>query len=459
MNRTDELQATASIAGVDEALIERASAALHDHDTAGLIDLMAPLHPADQATLLHSLPPVERQELARLAARVIEPETLNWLDVDVREEILDALGPEAVALAVAELESDDAVEIIEDLDEEDRSALLDALPAEERAQLEQVLAYPDYSAARLLRRDAVSLPDYWTVGQAIDHFRLHAADLPDEFPDVLIVDPRMRPVGQVHTSQILKAARDVPMSSLRLKELVQIDATTDQEEVARIFKKYGLSSAPVVDQLGRLMGVITVDDIIEVVEEEAEDDLLKLGGVVDSDRYQDAWRTMWHRLPWLAVNLLTAILASMVIDGFEDSIAALTALAVLMPMVASMGGNAGTQTLTVTVRVLALADLSKGAAARLILKETLVGFLNGGAFLVIGTLTALVWFWQPALALVFGAAMLINLAMAGIAGVTIPLFLRRLGYDPAVSSTVFVTTVTDVVGFFGFLGLATLFLL
>lgn len=445
--------------GIGEEAVLHLVRALEQQDERAVLEQFALLHPADQAALLHALDPEQRRRAASITATVLEPETLNWLDADVRDEVIEALGPKAAAAALSELASDDAVEIMEDLDHGDRAAILVEMPAAERAQVEQALAYPEYSAARLVQRDNVVVPDFWTVGQTIDYCRANSAELPEEFWDVLIVDPKMRPVGQVHVAEVLRSQRDVTMRSLRLKEQVLIEAATDQEEVARIFRKYGLNSAPVVDSAGRLMGVVTIDDIVEVVEEEAEDDLLRLGGIVDSDRFTAPWLTAMHRLPWLVVNLATAILASLVIGAFEGSIEQLTALAVLMPMVASMGGNAGTQTLTVTVRALAVGRLGRRETWRLIGKETLVGLMNGGGFLLIGLATAFLWFWQGELALVFGLAMLVNLAVAGLAGVAIPLGLQRLGLDPAIASTVFVTTVTDVVGFFSFLGLATLVLL
>jgi magnesium transporter len=258
---------------------------------------------------------------------------------------------------------------------------------------------------------------------------------------------------------VLRSRRDVTMRSLRLKEQVLIEAVTDQEEVARIFRRHGLNSAPVVDAAGRLMGVVTLDDILEVVEEEAEDDLLRLGGVTDSDRYAGAWRTTLNRLPWLAINIVTALIASMVIGRFEDSIDKLTALAVLMPMVASMGGNAATQALTVTVRALAVGGLGRRESWRLLAKEGLVGILNGSAFFVVAVATAFLWFWQGELAVVFGVAMFLNLVVAGVVGAAIPIGLNRLKLDPAIASTAFVTTTTDVVGFLTFLGLATILLL
>ncbi|WP_222182558.1 magnesium transporter [Geminicoccus harenae] len=458
MSGAEEARASQS-EGIDEAAVAGLANAVGRADREAVLEWLAPLHPADQAALLHALSYDERRQAVALGAEVLEPETLNWLDGDVRDEVVDALGPKAAAAALSELESDDAVEIIEDLAEEDRTAILLEMGPAERAQVEQALSYPEYTAARLVKRDNVVVPDFWTVGQTIDYCRDHGESLPEEFWDILIVDPKMRPVGQVHVAEVLRSRRDVTMRSLRLKEQVLIEAITDQEEVARIFRRHGLNSAPVVDAAGRLMGVVTLDDILEVVEEEAEDDLLRLGGVIDSDRYAGAWRTTLNRLPWLAINIVTALIASMVIGRFEESIDKLTALAVLMPMVASMGGNAATQALTVTVRALAVGGLGRREAWRLLAKEGLVGLLNGSAFFVIAVATAFLWFWQGELALVFGIAMFLNLVVAGVVGAAIPIGLNRLKLDPAIASTAFVTTTTDVVGFLTFLGLATILLL
>ncbi|HEX2524911.1 MAG TPA: CBS domain-containing protein, partial [Geminicoccus sp.] len=332
MNDGSETRSPAA-SGIDEEEIRAVVQALDQDDGQAVLELFAPLHPADQAAMLHALSDDQRDRAVDLSAPVLEPETLNWLDSEVRDEVIGRLGPKASAAILSELESDDVVEIMEDLDQDDRAAILGEMPAAERFQVEQALAYPDYTAARLVQRDNVVVPDFWTVGQTIDHCRNRSDDLPDEFWDILIVDPKMRPVGQVHVSEVLRSQRDVTMSSLKLKELFLIKANTDQEEVARLFRKYGLASAPVVDSAGRLMGIVTLDDIVEVVEEEAEDDLLRLGGVADSDRFAGPWVTALHRLPWLAINLVTAVIASLVIGVFEQSIEKLTALAVLMPMV------------------------------------------------------------------------------------------------------------------------------
>ena len=443
---------------VTDALVSEVRQALEEGNLDLAAALTRPLHAADLADLIQLLEPEERLRLVAALGPDMDPDTFSYLDETVRDELLEALGPERAGAIVAELETDDAVDIIEELDEEEQREILERLPMPERIAVEEQLAYPEDSAGRLMQRDFVAVPEYWLVGQTIDYMRT-TPGLPDEFYDIFIVDPRMRPVGGVPVSRVLRSRRSVPIRELKLKELRLVPATMDQEEVAFLFRQYGLVSAPVVDADGRLIGVITVDDVVDVIQEEAEDDILKLAGVTETDVFARPLETVKRRAPWLAVNLVTAILASLVIAMFEEAIAKLVALAVLMPIVASMGGNAATQTLTVAVRSLAVRELTPANAARVIVKELLVGAINGLVFLAVGMVVALVWFGDPTLALVFGLAMLINLATAAFAGVVVPLVFHRLGLDPAVASGVFVTTVTDVVGFFAFLGLAGYFLL
>jgi len=443
---------------VTDALVSEVRQALESGNLDLAAALARPLHAADLADLVQLLEPEERLRLVTALGPDMDPDTFSYLDETVRDELLEVLGPERAGQIVAELETDDAVDIIEELDEEEQREILERLPMPERIAVEEQLAYPEDSAGRLMQREFVAVPEYWLVGQTIDYMRT-TPELPDEFYDIFIIDPRMRPVGGVPVSRVLRSRRSVPIRELKLKELRLVPATMDQEEVAFLFRQYGLVSAPVVDADGRLIGVITVDDVVDVIQEEAEDDILKLGGVQETDVFARPVETVKRRAPWLAVNLVTAILASLVIAMFEEAIAKLVALAVLMPIVASMGGNAGTQTLTVAVRSLAVRELTPANAARVIVKELLVGTINGLLFLAVGVVVALVWFGDPTLALVFGIAMLINLATAAFAGVAVPLAFHRLGLDPAVASGVFVTTVTDVVGFFAFLGLAGYFLI
>lgn len=443
---------------LSDALAEAIRTALAAGDVAGAAALAAPLHPADLADLLERLGGEARQALIAGLGPAFDADTLPHLDEFVREEVIEALGPAAAGEAVARLETDDAVEVLGDLDEAEQAAILAGLPQEERAQIEQGLAFPEYSAGRLMQRDVVAVPEYWAVGQTVDYLRAQP-DLPDEFYDIFLTDPRYRVVGAVPLSRVLRSRRGVSLRELRLKEFRAFPAECDQEEVARAFRRYGLVSAPVVGADGRLLGVITVDDVVDVIEEEAEDDILKLGGVSEDDTYVPTLRTSLRRLPWLGVNLFTAMIGALVIAHFEGTIAKLVSLAALMPMVAGMGGNAGTQALTVTVRSLAAGEITGRNAWRALRKELAVGALNGVTFLVAGAAFALLWQGEPALAAVFGSALMINLITAGLVGATVPLILHHLGQDPAVASGVFLTAVTDVVGFFAFLGLASLFLL
>lgn len=441
-----------------DALVDEVRDALEAQNPILATALTQPLHPADLADLLERLSPEERSSLIAAFGPAFDADTLAYLDEFVRDRVIEALGPEAAGLVVAQLDTDDAVEVLGDLDEEEQAAILAALPLPERAAIEQGLAFPEYSAGRLMQREVVAVPDYWTVGQAIDYLRAHPG-LPDEFYDLFLIDPRFRVVGVVPLSRVLRSRRATPMLELRLKELRAFAADTDQEEVARAFRRYGLVTAPVVDAGGRLLGQITIDDVVDVIEEEAEDDFLKLGGVSEDDTYVPTLQTSLRRLPWLGINLFTAMIGALVIAQFEATIERLVALAALMPMVAGMGGNAGTQALTVTVRSLAAGEIRKGNRWRTIRKEIAVGLLNGATFLVGGAVFALAWIGEPVLAAVFGAALLINLVTAAVIGTTVPMVLERLGQDPAVASSVFLTAITDVVGFFAFLGLATLFLL
>ena len=420
--------------------------------------LTGSLHAADLADLLQRLSREERVAVIAALGTAFDPETIAHLDEFVRDQVLEVLGPTATGEVLAQLETDDAVEILADLDEAQQTEILASLPLPERAAIEQGLAFPEWSAGRLMQREVVAVPEYWTVGQAIDWLRAKP-DLPDDFYDIFLIDPRYRVVGDVPLGRLLRTRRAVPLTEIKYKELRSFAADTDQEEVARAFRRYALVSAPVVDADGRLLGVITVDDVVDVIEEEAEDDILKLGGVSEDDTYVPALQTSMKRLPWLGINLFTALLGAFVIAHFEGTIAQLVALATLMPMVAGMGGNAGTQALTVTVRSLAAGEITKGNAWRAMRKEMAVGLLNGGTFLIAGGMLALVLYREPLLAGVFGAALLVNLVVAALLGATIPLVLHRMGQDPAVASSVFLTPVTDAVGFLAFLGLASMFLL
>jgi len=426
-------------------------------DAARLEELVGALHPADIADLMGFLSAEHRKALIPFLAAETLAEILPELDTNIREEILERVAPDILVKALGELESDDAAEVVDDLEDDKRDAVLAALSDSDRAAIETTLGYDEDSAGRLMQREVLRAPQFWTVGQAIAHIRDTADDLPELFFDVYVVDPAGRPIGAVAVSQFLKASPDASLASI-MESVTEIPVDMDQEEVAYIFDKYHLVSAPVTDAGGRLVGQITVDDIVGVIRQESEEDILAMHGVSDAGRDASIMGITRSRFWWLLVNLGTAILASSVISLFEGSIAKLAVLAVLNPIVASMGGNAGTQTLAVAVRALATKELTAANAVRIIWREIAAGVLNGLAFaLVMGVVTVL-WFHTPMMAIIIGLAMVINLFAAAVAGILIPLLLDRLGYDPAHSAVVFLTTVTDCVGFFSFLGLATLIL-
>jgi len=445
------------------AIVESVEDALDAGDAARVRELIEPLHDADIADLLQHLKSDERRELVQVIRTDFHPEILAELDDIVRDQIIDELGIADTAIAVAALETDDAVHVIEELDEDEQQQVLEAIPAEDRTLIEQALTYPEDSAGRLMRRELVAVLNYWTVGETIDHMRQLADDeddaLPADFYDIFVVDPSHKPLGAIPLSHLLRTRRPVSVTDIMQTEMRVVAATVDQEDVAYLFRQRDLTSAPVVDEAGRLVGAITIDDIVDVIDEEHEEDIMRLGGVVEDDLYSDAIGTAKARFTWLLVNLGTAVAASIVIGLFEATIEQMVALAVLMPIVASMGGNAGTQTLTVAVRALATKELTPANALRVIGKELIVGVFNGVAFAIIAGGVAWLWFGSPAIAVIIGAAMVFNLLVAALAGTTIPLMLERANVDPAIASSVFLTMVTDVVGFFVFLGLAAVFLL
>jgi len=444
--------------GVTEELVDAVHDAVHENRHEAIAPLIAGLHEADLADLLEHLGSADRAVVVEHIPDDIFAEVVSHLDETVREELLEKLDTRRLAAVVAELETDDAVDLIEDLDEEDQRELLDAVPAGDRLLYEEALAWPEYSAGRLMRREVVAIPSMWTVGETIDFMRSDT-ELPDDFYNLVVVDPTHKPVGTLPVSRVLRSSRPELLTAIMNEDIRPIPVTMDQEDVAFLFRQYAMVEGPVVDEAGRLVGVITVDDVVEVMEEEHEDDILKLAGVGEDDYYSAVMATTRSRFSWLLVNLFTAIAASGVIAFFDAAIEKVVALAVLMPIVASMGGNAGTQTLTVTVRALATRELSPGGTLRAVAKESLVGLINGVVFAVLMGVITWTWFADPILGGVLATAMVANLLIAGLAGTLIPLGLERWGADPAVASGVFLTTVTDVVGFFVFLGLGSLILL
>jgi magnesium transporter len=436
--------------------IQAISRAVQAGDASFLREIVAELHEADLGDLIEALDPDERPRLVELTGADFDFSALNEVDDTVRDEILEELEPETVAEGVRELESDDAVELLEGLDEEDQEEILEKLPHSERVALERSLLYPENSAGRRMQTEYIAVPPDWTVGQAIDYMR-DTPDLPDRFYEIYAVDGAQHWQGAVSLDALLRSRRPVPLADLIDEDRRRVSVMDDQEEVARLFGKYNLVAAPVVDTSNRLVGVITIDDVVDVIEEEAEEDLKALGGVTSDEELSDSvWTIARGRFNWLLVNLATAFLASSVLGLFEGQLEKMVALAVLAPIVASQGGNAATQTMTVAVRALATRELGSNNAFRVVMREGLVGLVNGLAFAVITGVAAVAWFKIPGLGIVIGLAMLCNLVAGALGGILIPIVLERVRADPAVASGTFVTTVTDVVGFFSFLGIATL---
>ena len=427
-------------------------------DRAQLLELMEPLHAADIADLLEQVNAYDRRRLVLLYDRDFDGDILSELDEGIREEVIQLLTPDVLKEAVRDLDSDDVVDLVEYLEEPQQEAILGALEDSDRHAVEQALNYPEESAGRLMQREVVAVPEFWTVGQTIDMMR-EREDLPEQFYHVILLDPKIRPVGHVTLGKLMASPRRTRLQEITEPAFRTIPAMQDEGEVAYAFNQYHIISAPVVDEEERLVGVITIDDAMIVLDEEHEEDIMRLAGVGEGSLNDRVSETVKQRLPWLAVNLATAVIASMVISLFEDTIAQFVALAVLMPIVASMGGNAGTQALTVAVRAIATKDLTGSNVWRVLRREIMVGLFNGLAFAVIMGIVGLVWFGSPALGGVIAAAMVINLVIAGLAGIAVPVILDKFRIDPALASGTFVTTVTDVVGFFAFLGLAGIVLL
>ncbi len=428
-----------------------------DSDTvhAALDDLSV----ADSAELLSKIKDEDRQEILSMYSDALNPIIFTEIDPELSRSYLSDMPAARVAQMISELESDDALLLIEPLEPDFQQEIIRKLSAKTRLALEEGLNFPEDSAGRLMRRELVSIPEFWTVGKTLDYLRTAADNLPEDFFDIFIIDPAHHLTGEIPLSRIVRAKRTEKLKNLTLDETHPISAETDQEDVARMFRRENIVSAPVVDDSDRLIGVITIDDIVDVIDEEAQEDLLKLAGVDSGDLYRAVMSTTSMRFRWLFINLLTAILASIVISFFDATIEQIVALAVLMPIVASMGGNAGTQALTVAVRAIATNEITGTNTMRVIWKETLVGIVNGFLFAVIIGFMAAFWFQTAVLGVVIALAMIINMVVAGLFGAGIPLLLQRFGSDPAVSSTVLLTTVTDVIGFLAFLGLATLFMI
>jgi magnesium transporter len=436
--------------------VEAISHAVQVADTAFLKEIVGELHEADLGDLIEALDADERAPLIELTGTDFDFSALNEVDDTVREELLEELEPETVAEGVRELDSDDAVELLEGVDEEVQDEILEKLPLSERVALERSLTYPENSAGRRMQTEFIAVPPDWNVGQVIDYMR-ETPDLPDRFYEIYSVGADQRWQGAVSLDALLRARRPVLLADLIDEDRRRVSVLDDQEEVARMFGKYNLVAAPVVDTDDRLVGVITIDDVVDVIEEEADEDLKALGGVTSDEELSDNfWTIAKGRFTWLLINLATAFIASSVLGLFEDQLQQMVALAVLAPIVASQGGNAATQTMTVAVRALATRQLNPNNAMRIVIREGLVGLINGLAFAVITGIAAYAWFRTPGLGIVIGLAMICNLIAGALGGILIPMVLERVKADPAVASGTFVTTVTDVVGFFAFLGIATL---
>ena len=439
---------------VESAIIDAVqSGAVHRLRT-----LVAPLHPADQADLLERLPTRSATAMVRLLGDHLDAETLTYVDDTTREAIIGAIGTDGLARQLQDLSTDDAITIIEELEQDDLRDVLAALSAEDRVLVEEGLSFPEDSAGRLMQREIVTVPSFWTVGQTIDFLRSGKSAIED-FYLIFVTDPSRKPLGEIALSRLLCAQRPRRVSELMDTDFRSIPVDMDQEEVAVLFRRYGMVSAGVVDPHNRLVGMITNDDVIDVIDEEAEEDLLALAGVGDANLRSGLWETLHGRSSWLFINLLTAVLASAVIGVFDATIEQLVALAVLMPIVASMGGNAGTQTMTVAVRAIALRQLDGTATRQFFLRELIVATTNGLIFAALTAGLSYLWFGDQDIAIVMAVAMMANLLVAGLSGTFVPVGLMRVGVDPAVASSVFVTTITDVVGFFVFLGLAALYLI
>ena len=443
---------------IDSDFVEKVSQALLLSDLTTLRGVVADMHEADLGALLEALDPDERPRLITLLGADFDFTALTEVDDSIREDILEELSAEAVADGVRDLDTDDAVYILEDMEEADKQEVLEHLSPAERIALQQGLDYPEGSAGRRMQSEILAVPAFWTVGQTIDHLR-QAENLPERFFEVLVADPAHRFVGSVPLDRLLRTKRPVPIASLVDEDSRAVHATDDIEDVARLFQRYNLIATPVIDSAGRLVGVVTIDDIVDVIEEAAEDDVKQLGGVnADEELSDPVPQIAKSRFSWLFINLVTSFLAAAVMSLFEEQLQKLVALAILAPIVASQGGNAATQTMTVAVRALATRELGAWNLRRFFNREMIVGLLNGVGFALITGVVAAVWFASSGLGVVIGIAMIVNLLAAAAAGVLIPLVLDRCDIDPAIASGTFVTTVTDVVGFFAFLGIATLWL-
>jgi len=430
----------------------------HENKTE-LIKYVEEMHNADLAEIIQNLDDDNRSKFILSIKDSFDPEILTYLNDSLRDDVIEKIDIKKLASDASELDVDDAVDVIEDLEVSDQETFLSSIPDSERKLIEEGLNYPEDSAGRLMQRKFIAVDNSWNVGNAIDYLRNETENLPEDFYDVYLVDKADKVTGIVPLGRLMSSKRDVILNKIQNNKTRTIKVLTDQEEVAYQFTKYAMVSAPVVDDQDSIIGSITVDDVVEVIEEEREEDILKLGGVGQTDIFEDLINTIKSRFSWLLVNLLTAVAASIVIVFFQASIEKVVALAVLMPIVASMGGNAGTQTMTVAVRALATKELTPTNAIKIVIKETFVGGINGIIFALIVGIISAYWFNDNLLGIIIASAMIINLVIAGLVGTLIPISLNKINIDPALASGVILTTITDVFGFLSFLGLASIFLI
>ena len=430
---------------------------IKDNDTEFLNKTLKELHPADSADIIENLVPENRSKLIELEGFNLDPEIFIELNESIQTEVFILLSTESIANILKRLESDNALKIIENLDEKKKLTVLNKLPPKDRFLLEEGLSYPVDSAARIMQREFTAIPSDWSVGQTIDYLR-ESKDLPEEFLEIFIIDNNFKPIGTVPSSKVLRAARESKMNSIMNEMQVLIPVNMDKEEVGHIFENYNLVSAGVVDKGNKLVGMITGDDVFTVLKEEAEEDVLRLAGVGDEEITDSILQKTKRRFNWLLLNLFTALLATWVISRFGASIEQMVALAFLMPIVASMGGNAGMQTLAVTIRALATKELSSGNINQIVTKEFVIGILNGIIFAIITGVIVQLWFKEFNLSILIAVSMILNMIAAGLFGILVPISLKKFNIDPAIASSVFVTTITDVIGFLSFLGLGAIFL-
>ena len=429
---------------------------IQNNDAEFITNSFKEMHPADTADIIEHLSENDREKLIKLNNFKIEPEVFIELNESIQSEIIKYLSTNTIVSILKNLESDNAIKILENLDEKNKDVVLNSLPPKDRFVLQESLSYPEDTAARLMQREFTAIPSNWSVGQTIDYLRENK-DLPEEFLEIFIVDSEFKPIGTVPSSKVLRTSRDTKMQSIMLETQLSIPVDMDQEEVGHLFENYNLNSACVVDKSNKLVGMITSDDVLTVLKEEAEEDALRLAGVGDEEITDGVLKKTKRRFNWLLLNLFTAFLATWVISIFGATIEQMVALAFLMPIVASMGGNAGMQTLAVTIRTLATNELTKNNFIQTVSKEFCIGILNGIIFAMISALIVQLWFKDIKLALIISISMVLNMMVAGLFGILVPVTLKRMKIDPAIASSVFVTTITDVIGFLSFLGIGAYF--